>query len=132
MLAFVAPMSTAYALWSRTATASLAVAVAPTPPAAPAIDCGSYAGNGQYTITWTNVSGLTYTVHRSTTTNADASFTQLSGTWTSPYTASVTDGTTTFWRVRASNGSTSGWSNTVRLVRSGSGNGSITCTKVSP
>lgn len=134
VLAFLAPMSAAYALWSRTASTTTNVSTAPpVPPAAPAISCGAHAGNGLFTITWTNGSGLTYSVHRSTTTNTDAAYaSQATGT-TSPYTASVADGTTTFWRVRAGDGvSTSGWSNTLRLVRNGNGNGSTTCTTVSP
>jgi hypothetical protein len=135
VLAFLAPMSTAYALWSSTATASLDVSVAgaATAPSAPTISCGGFVGNGQFSITWTNVSGLTYSVHRSTTANADPSYSSQAASTTTPYTASVANNSTTYWRVKANNGTlTSGWSNTLRLERSGNGNGSISCTGVSP
>jgi hypothetical protein len=134
VLAFLAPMSTAYALWMRTASATVDVSVQAGSPtlAAPTIQCGAFTANGAYTMTWTTVSGLTYTVYRSTTTNADASYTSQTASATTPYTASMPNGTT-YWRVRATDGTTtSGWSNTLQLTRTGNGGPSHACTGTTP
>jgi hypothetical protein len=137
VLAFVAPMSAAYAVWSRTATASLGVTVAAAPvgppPAAPALTCQSRDGSA-VSFTWPVVAGLTYTVHQAST-NADASF----GSGTAPTGSGVhtltpaANAPAIFYRVKASDGtSTSGWSNTVSVVRSGNGANTVACTQVTP
>ena len=134
VLAFLAPMSTAYALWSRSATATVnvSVAAAATPaPAAPAITCQPRDGS-TISFSWTVVGGLTYTVHQATT-NADANYSAGSApSGSGTHLVTPASGSTTFYRVKASNGtSTSGWSNTVRVVR-GAGASTITCTSVIP
>lgn len=105
------------------------------PPAAPMLACGTFQSNGVFSFAWPTLSGVTYTVYRSTTTNADASFSVVPAppAHTSPYSAALANPSTTFWRVKATNpAGTSGWSNTVRLTRTGNGNGNHVCALVTP
>jgi len=133
VLAFLAPMSTAYALWSTTASATVNVSVASTvtpPPAAPSIACQPRNGS-TISFSWTVVGGLTYTVHEATT-NADASYSAGSApSGSGTHVVTPVTGVTTFYRVKASNGTPSGWSNTVQVTRTG-GASTIACTPVTP
>ena len=107
----------------------------PVPPSPPDLSCGGFVNNGNHTFTWTAVSGETYTVYRSTTTNADPSFTTVPAppAHTSPYTAAMPNSSTRFWRVRATNSAgTSTWSNTIRLQRTGNGSNRHFCSEVTP
>lgn len=122
--------------WSTPST-MLQVPVTVTPavstPVAPVISCGAFQSNGNYSFTWTALDGLTYSVHRSTGPNLDGSFATVTATGNSPYTASLANPSTTFWRVKATNAAgTSGWSNTLRLARDGNGINSIDCDAVTP
>jgi len=133
VIAFLAPMSTAYALWSRTASATLNVSVAAPgpPPAAPTISCQPRTSS-TISFTWPVVGGLTYTVHDAGS-NADASYSAGSTpSGSGAHVVTPASGTTRFYRVKANNGSsTSGWSNTVRVTRTG-GTSTIACTGVTP
>ena len=66
---FVAPATVSYALWSRSATAKVAVSIAApsaTLPAAPTVACSGSGTNPS--LTWTTVSGATsYRIYRSQT-----------------------------------------------------------------
>ena len=114
-----------------TITRTIPVTVTTPAPSAPTLACGSPATNS-HSFTWAAASGATsYTVFRSNTTNADASYSAvLTGTTATSYTAAMSNNQTSYFRVKAVNGSgSSAYSNTVRIVRSGQ---SVGCALVTP
>ena len=132
VLAFLAPMSTAYALWSRTATASVNVSVAastPTTPTAPVLSCVSASGTS---ISWT-ATGTTYHVFESAdgTTWPPAALVQGTSATTynrSPFPAG--NSATRYYRVVAINGGGSSTpSNVVKINRNGNSS-NYTCVVV--
>ncbi len=131
---FLAPMTAAYALWTASATGTMNVSTAFAPvTTAPTLSCVSSPSAGTYRMSFTNATHATsYTVYRSTTTNATASYTSLATNATSPYTTpSAPNGSTCFYRVKGVNSLGEGpFSNTLRVVRSSAG--AMTCTAVTP
>ena len=102
-----------------------------TAPAAPTLVCGTSTTNS-HTFPWAPVVGATsYNVYRSNTTNADASYALAQNVLTPSYLASFSGNQTSFFRVKAvsATGLESAYSNTLRVVRSGS---TVTCTAVTP
>jgi len=101
-------------------------------PSAPQLTCGTR-NNNDIPFTWVAVSGETYTVHRSTTTNTAGAFSPAPTppAYTTPYVVNMPDNITTrYYRVSATNsGGTSGFSNTVEIKRV-SGSASIACNPV--
>lgn len=139
VLAFVAPGTVAYALWSGTSTATVSVSIAapssssPTAPAAPTLACGSRQNNSEFSMSWTSPAGASaYDVYRAAS-NTDASYGVVAAGAGSPYAASLADGETFYFRIKARNASgPSPFSNTIKVVRQGNGNGNFTCTSVTP
>lgn len=118
--------------WSAAPTLTIPVTInQPQQPVTPTITCGSFQSNGVFSFGWTDRSGESYTVHRSTTTNADASYSVVTTSASTPYQATVAEGTS-YWRVKSATTTSSGFSNTLRLVRNGNGSNSIVCTPVTP
>lgn len=120
LVGFSAPAMSAYALWSSAASATLSVSTASGVPNPPTIDCTSATPSGQRTLTWQPVTGATgYRVFRSTTTNADASYTQVGIDQTATtYSAGVNGNQTHYYRVMAINtAGVSAFSNTLKLIR---------------
>jgi hypothetical protein len=100
-------------------------------PSAPAIVCGT-STNNSHTFTWAPIVGASgYNVHRSNSTNADASYSVATNVLTPTYVAPLSGNQTSFFRVKAvsATGLESAYSNTLRIVRSGS---NVTCTPVTP
>lgn len=131
VLAFLAPMSTAYALWSRTASASVnvSVAAAATTPTAPVLSCVSASGTS---ISWT-ATGTTYNVFESAdgTTWPPAALVQGTSATTynrNPFPAG--NSATRYYRVVAVNSSGSSTpSNVVKINRNGNSS-NYTCVVV--
>lgn len=130
VLAFLAPMSTAYALWSRTATATTNVSVAssgaPAAPAAPVLSCVSSSGTS---VTWT-ATGTTYNVFESVDGTLWPSTPALQGTLLTTY-ARVPfpsgNSEARWYRVVAVNsGGTSAVSNVIKVSRNGN-SANFTC-----
>lgn len=101
-------------------------------PAAPQLSCGTRTDN-DIPFSWTAVSGETYTVYRSTTSNTASAFgtAPTPPAHATPYTVAMPSNNTTVWfRVTATNSAgTSAFSNTVEMKRV-NGAASIVCTRV--
>lgn len=112
-------------------TRTFPVTVTTPAPSAATLACGS-STNNSHTFSWASVTGATsYSVFRSNTANADASYSSvLTGTTATSYTAAVSNGQISYLRVKAVNGTgSSAYSNTVRIERIGS---TVTCALVTP
>ena len=118
VIAFLAPMSTAYALWSRTASASVAVTVA-SPPSAPVLSCVSATGTS---ISWTST-GTTYHVYESTDGTTWSGTPLVQGTSATSYNRNPFpngNGATRWFRVVAVGpGGSSAASNVIKIARTG-------------
>jgi len=122
VLAFLAPMSTAYALWSRTASATVNVGVVsstPTAPSAPELSCVSVSGTS---ISWT-ATGTTYNVYESADGTMWPPAALVQGTSATTYNRNpfpAGNNATRYYRVVAINsGGPSTPSNVVRISRNG-------------
>lgn len=137
-LLFLAPVGTAYALWTSSGKATVQVTIA-----APAVEllapfptCSpGRTNNNNFTMSWTAVENATHYVVESSPSNSSGSYsTQTSGTATS-YTH-VTDSNSSFtryFRVTAWNGADSSPSSRViRLIRTGNGSSNYQCDGVTP
>jgi len=137
VLAFVAPMSVAYAMWSTTATATLNVSVAAPAapvPTAPQTSCDVRKSDNQYTFKWspsTSGNPTSYRVHKAA--GSTGPFVDQ-GAATSPYDASIPDNGTTYWRVTAVNAAgPSPSSSTLVITRNkASGPAVFTCAVTTP
>ena len=108
-----------------TRTVSVPVTIT-APLAAPTIRC---AGATQSTLTWPAVSGATGYVVTSSPTQT-GSYGDVATQASTSYTATLSGQSTTYWRVRATNtSSTSAPSNTLRITRTGN---SYSCLAVTP
>jgi hypothetical protein len=119
--------------WSTpvlTRTIPVTVNAAAVPAVPPLLGCLPRDG-GNISFTWAPETGLSYTLY-SASVNQDANYVSA-GAVTPPHSVAPGQNTTTFYRVKATNpaGATSGFSNTVRVLR-GNGASTITCTLVSP
>ena len=123
VLAFLAPMSTAYALWSRTASATVNVSVASSTPAAPASPVLSCVSANGTSITWT-ATGTTYNVFESTDGTSWPGPALVSGTSATTYNRNpfpAGNSATRYYRVVAVNsGGSSSPSGVVKINRNGS------------
>lgn len=116
-------------------TITIPVTVGPPVPT-PTLGCspGRVPGNN-FEFSWSAVSGATeYTVLESTTTNSTGAYAALATLSTTSYRhTSFPDGATRFFRVTATTSAgTSAHSNTIRVVRNGSGGNAYDCTVVTP
>ena len=120
VLAFLAPMSTAYALWSTTASATVNVSVAAAPaPATPVLSCVSANGTS---ISWT-ATGTTYNVFESTDGTSWPGAALVQGTSATTYNRTpfpAGNSATRYFRVVAVNSAGSSTpSNVVKINRNG-------------
>jgi hypothetical protein len=126
---FLAPASVAYALWSTTATATMAVTTA---TATPTLSCGGRLNNNAFSMSWSAVAGTTAYTTFSAPSNSDAAYVAQSTASGTSANLSIGANGTTYWRVRVTSPSTSGWSNTLSITRNGNGRGNFTCVEVTP
>ena len=134
LLAFLAPMSTAYALWSSTATASLDVSVAGALPPAPTSPVLSCVSSGGTSISWT-ATGTTYDVFESSNGTSWPGPALVQGTSATTYNRTPFppgNNATRYYRVVAVNtGGSSSPSGVVKISRTGN-SPNFTCTAVNP
>ncbi len=109
------------------------MSTAATRPEAPTLSCGSRASNNTYSLSWSAVPGATsYTVYQASS-DSDSSYADLTTTPLQTATVTLSSDGTRYYRVTASGaGGESDFSNTLKLVRKGNGNGNFVCTEVSP
>ena len=121
VIAFLAPMSTAYALWSRSASATVNVSVqaAAAAPSAPVLSCVSATGTS---LSWT-ATGSTYDVYESGSATSWPPGALVQGTSATTYTVGTSgwaQSEVRYYRVIARNsGGASSPSNVIKISRNG-------------
>ena len=106
-------------------------------PTAPTLSCSpGRQNNNDFAFSWSAVTGATgYTVYVAGA-NADANYGPVTGMPTTSTSLTVngfTDNVDRFYRVKVTTASgTSGYSNTIKITRTGNGSGNFNCSGVTP